>query len=215
MSLDEMAASHAAIPGGVFACARTSVLTPPHIPDLIGVKDRRYLDATGLQQHRSIVDMMRYAALNQGGDNLASYDGFIPADLPEFKKLPDPDKICASAQPDRYSDEQLYGYCQVGRNSATISEWNPFIEVTGFLPKSSVMPFGSIIASPSALGMSKTCYLSAALPSRTRQFDAGASNSGPHTLDRFGGNEVGWATFGMSMNCSLRSAANATIYGGP
>ncbi len=108
VSLEEMAASHAAIPGGVFARARTSVLMPPHIPDLIGVKDRHYLDATGLQQHRSTVDMMRYAALNQGGDNLASYDGLIPAGFPEFKKLPDPEKISAAAQPDRYSDEQLY-----------------------------------------------------------------------------------------------------------
>jgi hypothetical protein len=49
------------------------------VPNLIGLKERRYLDATGLQQHRSIVDLMRYAALNQGADDLASFDGFIPA----------------------------------------------------------------------------------------------------------------------------------------
>ncbi len=109
VSLDEIAASHAPIPGGVFARVRTSVLSPPHIPDLIGVKDRHYLDATGLQQHRGIVDMMRYAALNQGGDNLADYGGFIPADFPNFKTLPDPDKLDPRiTQPDRYSDEQLY-----------------------------------------------------------------------------------------------------------
>lgn len=102
MSLEEIAATHAAIPPGLFARERTSALYPPHIPDLIGAKDRRYLDATGLQQHRSIGDLMRYAALNQGGDDLASYDGFIPADLPNFKKLPDP------ARQSRYSDEQLY-----------------------------------------------------------------------------------------------------------
>jgi hypothetical protein len=90
MSLDEIAAAHAAIPGGVFARQRTSILSPPHIPDLIGVRDRHYLDATGLQQHRGIADLMRYSALNQGGDNLASYDGFIPAAGPQFKRLPGP-----------------------------------------------------------------------------------------------------------------------------
>jgi hypothetical protein len=85
---------------------RASPLFPVQVPDLIGVKDRHYLDRTGLQQQRSIVDMMRYAALNQGGDDLANYDGFIPVDFPNFKKLPDP------TDPDniggRYSDEQLY-----------------------------------------------------------------------------------------------------------
>jgi hypothetical protein len=49
---------------------------------------------------------MRYAALNQGADNLASFDGFIPADLPAFNTLPDPaDPIKVGG---RYSDEQLY-----------------------------------------------------------------------------------------------------------
>ena len=49
---------------------------------------------------------MRYAALNQGGDGLASFDGFIPADLPAFKTLPDPaDPVKVGG---RYSDEQLY-----------------------------------------------------------------------------------------------------------
>ena len=37
---------------------------------------------------------------------LSSFDGFIPADVPEFKKLPDPaDPIKVGG---RYSDEQLY-----------------------------------------------------------------------------------------------------------
>jgi hypothetical protein len=76
------------------------------VPDLIGVKDRRYLDRTGLQPQHSIVDLMRYAALNQGGDNLASFDGFIPAGIPAFKALPDPsDPVNVGG---RYSDEQLY-----------------------------------------------------------------------------------------------------------
>ena len=45
--------------------------------------------------------MMRYAALNQGADNLASYSGFIPGTR-DFRTLPDPSKLL------RNSDEQLY-----------------------------------------------------------------------------------------------------------
>ncbi|HEV2233294.1 MAG TPA: hypothetical protein VGV68_07810 [Terriglobia bacterium] len=106
MSLDEIASAREAIPPGVQARHRTSSFYPAQVPDLIGVKDRHYLDRTGLQQQRGMVDSMRYAALNQGGDDVASFDGFIPADVPNFKKLPDP------ADPEaiggRYSDEQLY-----------------------------------------------------------------------------------------------------------
>ena len=105
MSIDEIAAFHEAIPPGVLGRHRSSLFYPVQVPDLVGVKDRHYLDRTGLQQHRSIVDLMRYAALNQGGDDLASFDGFIPADLPNFRKVPDPDDPRVVG---RYSDEQLY-----------------------------------------------------------------------------------------------------------
>jgi hypothetical protein len=101
MSLDQMAEWHAAIPPGVIARQGSSPFYPPQVPDLIGVKDRKYLDHTGLQLHRSIADMMRYSALNQGADSLASYGGFIP-DASDFRTLPKP-----STQR-RYSDEQLY-----------------------------------------------------------------------------------------------------------
>jgi hypothetical protein len=33
------------------------------VPDLIGVKDRKYFDATATHLHRGIGDLMRYAAL--------------------------------------------------------------------------------------------------------------------------------------------------------
>lgn len=106
MPPDQIAAMNEAIPGGVLSRHRASPFYPPHIPDLIGVKDRRYLDATGLQQQRSIVDIMRYSALNQGADFLANFNGFIPADMPNFKTLPDPaDPIKVIP---RYSDQQLY-----------------------------------------------------------------------------------------------------------
>jgi len=101
MSVDEMASIREAIPPGVLARHRASPYYPVQVPDLIGVRERRYLDRTGLQLHRSIADLMRYAALNQGGDDLARYGDFIPAGE-GFRKLPDP------ATQSRYSDEQLY-----------------------------------------------------------------------------------------------------------
>jgi hypothetical protein len=106
MSLDELIDALNTLPAGVVARQRTSVFYPAQVPDLIGVKERKYLDRTGLQQQRSIGDLMRYAAMNRGrfdgGDAIANHNGFIPADPPRFQKLPDP------ATQARYSDEQLY-----------------------------------------------------------------------------------------------------------
>jgi hypothetical protein len=103
MTPEEIAAVSAAIPACVVGRQGTSLLYPVQTPDLIGVRGRRYLDHTGLQQHRSIGDLMRYAAINQGADDLASYAGFIPAGTPpRFQDLPGP------ATQRRYSDEQLY-----------------------------------------------------------------------------------------------------------
>jgi CxxC motif-containing protein (DUF1111 family) len=101
MSLDQLIELHAAIPAGVIARHGTNPRFPTQVSDLIGIKDRKYLDHTGLQLHRSIADMMRYAALNQGADNLASYGEFIPGTR-DFRTLPDPSKLL------RNSDEQLY-----------------------------------------------------------------------------------------------------------
>jgi alkylated DNA nucleotide flippase Atl1 len=101
LSLEKLAEMHSAIPPGVIARHGTNPQFPPQVPDLIGIKDRKYLDHTGLQLHRSVVDMMRYAALNQGADNLANYGGFIPG-TKDFRSLPDPQKLL------RNSDEQLY-----------------------------------------------------------------------------------------------------------
>lgn len=98
---EEHLAHYEAIPPGVFLRHRSSVLAPTQLPDLIGIMGRRYLDKSGLQQHRSLVDLMRYAALNQGADDLGDYGGFIPAS-PDFRTPVDP------ATQERYSDEQLY-----------------------------------------------------------------------------------------------------------
>ena len=101
MSLEQVAAMHGKIPPGVIARHGTSPLYPPQVSDLIGVKERKYLDHTGLQLHRSIVDMMRYAAFNQGGDDLTNYGGLVPA-AKDLRTLPEPETQ------KRYSDEQLY-----------------------------------------------------------------------------------------------------------
>ena len=47
----------------VFARWNGSPYYPTKIPDLIGVKDRKYLDHTGTHLNRGIGDLMRYAAL--------------------------------------------------------------------------------------------------------------------------------------------------------
>jgi hypothetical protein len=81
---------------GVLPRQGTSFLHPVHIPSLIGVQDRKYLDATGLVRNRSIGDLMRYAILNQGLDTLAYFGDFQPGATP-----------LSSEEGTRYSDEQL------------------------------------------------------------------------------------------------------------
>jgi hypothetical protein len=102
MSIEEIAALFESYPPSVAPRHRGNSFIAIQVPDLIGVQERRYLDRTGLERHRSIGDMMRYAAMNQGADSLASYAGFVPADPPRFTQAPKPEQSL------RYSDEQLY-----------------------------------------------------------------------------------------------------------
>ena len=97
MTIEEITSVLEAIPQGAYARQGASAFYPARIPDLIGVAERRYLDASGLVRHRTIGDLMRYAALNQGADVLSSYGAFRPRG-----ELRDPSKES------RYSDEQLY-----------------------------------------------------------------------------------------------------------
>lgn len=101
MSIDEIAAAFEAVPPGVAVRHGTSIFFPTQIPDLIGLKDRKYFDHTGLVRHRSVGDLMRYAALNNEIDFYSSFKGFVPSGA-DFRKLPDPKTL------DRYSDTQLY-----------------------------------------------------------------------------------------------------------
>jgi hypothetical protein len=101
MSLEQLMQAFEAIPPGVNARHGTGLWSPAQIPDLIGVRDRRYLDHTGLVRHRDIGDLMRYAALNQDADMLSSYGDFRPL-AAIVGRIPDASDLS------RYSDEQLY-----------------------------------------------------------------------------------------------------------
>ena len=94
MNLEEFIAAGEAIPPGVTARANTSMLLPPQIPDLIGVRERRFLDHTGLIRHRDIGDLMRYSSLAQ---DMFSADRYSAADARK-----------PSVPAARYSDAQLY-----------------------------------------------------------------------------------------------------------
>jgi hypothetical protein len=60
----------AGIAGGGVARWNGSILYPTKIPDLIGFKDRKYIDHTATHRHRDIGDLMRYAALVSFADNI-------------------------------------------------------------------------------------------------------------------------------------------------
>src|SRR5262245_14077194 len=123
LSAREIGARHAAIPPGVLARHGTSPLTPAKVPDLIGIQDRRYLDATGLVRHRDIGDLMRYAALNTDADPVARYGDFVPGEELPFGKAPkDPAKMDSG----RYSDEQLYALARFIYSLKPPPNPNPF-----------------------------------------------------------------------------------------
>lgn len=87
---------------------------PLSVPSLIGIKDIKYLDHTGLMKHDGPADMMRYAALNQGMDMLTSYNGYIPGgknnntELPASNEWRHPFGYVGK----RYSEAQLYALIQ-------------------------------------------------------------------------------------------------------
>jgi hypothetical protein len=108
-SVEDIAAAHALIPSGVMARHGSGVWSPVQVPDLIGIKGRKYLDRTGLIRHRDVGDLMRYVALNQDADAFSLHGEFRPvaAFNKEFaNKLPPPQPADA-APGGRYSDAQL------------------------------------------------------------------------------------------------------------
>jgi hypothetical protein len=104
----EIIEAYKAVPGGAFGRQGTSILYPPQAPNLIGVKDRKYLDHGGLGQHRNIEDMMRYIAMNQAMDFLNFYGDYNPLGLKPERLQPGTKPIMFPGTHDRHSDAQLY-----------------------------------------------------------------------------------------------------------
>jgi hypothetical protein len=99
---------------GVIDRQGISYLYPLAVPSLIGIKDIKYLDRTGLMKHEGPGDLMRYSAFNQGMDMLTSYNGYIPggknmnSELPSAQEWNHPFGYVGR----KYSDEQLYALTQ-------------------------------------------------------------------------------------------------------
>ncbi len=106
-SKKEILDAYWAVPEGAFGRQGTSILYPPQAPNLIGVKDRKYLDHGGLGQHRDIYDMMRYIAMNQALDFLNFYGDYNPLGLTK-EQLNSGKPIIFPGTYDRHSDAQLY-----------------------------------------------------------------------------------------------------------
>ena len=102
LSREAIIGRHEAIPAGVMGRHRADPRFPVVVPDLFGLQNRDYLDRTGLQLHREIGDLMRYAALNQYADDLSRFGDFVPITVFTDGDIPPPSRL------ERYSDEQLY-----------------------------------------------------------------------------------------------------------
>jgi hypothetical protein len=100
MKLNEYVEASNSLPEGVIT-RHGSLFNafPTAIPDLFNVKERKYLDHTGLVKNRDIYDLMLYATLNQESDFLLGFNGFYP-----IAPLADPSKGKVS----RFSDIQLF-----------------------------------------------------------------------------------------------------------
>jgi hypothetical protein len=94
-TLEDMIAAGRAIPPGVSARTFTSLYAPPQIPDLIGVKDRKFLDHTGFVRHDEPGDLMRYSSIAQDMIGYARFGDAAGERAPQAGKGA------------RYSDAQL------------------------------------------------------------------------------------------------------------
>jgi hypothetical protein len=71
MSRSDLDGLLGSIVGGTFPRINGSPYFTTKIPDLIGIKDRKYIDHTATHRHRGPGDFMRYASLIQGADVLS------------------------------------------------------------------------------------------------------------------------------------------------
>ena len=88
---DFLAWSAAGVRGGAAPRWNGSLFYPTKVPDLIGVKERKYLDATATHLNRGVGDLMRYAALVSSAEatEFGSYH-LLPVDASRVQaRLPD------------------------------------------------------------------------------------------------------------------------------
>jgi hypothetical protein len=96
MTVDDLRVYAAAsVRGGTPPRWNGSLFYPAKAPDLIGLKERKYLDATATHLHRGTGDLMRYAALVSSAET---------ADFGPYHVLP----AAASRVQGRLADEALY-----------------------------------------------------------------------------------------------------------
>lgn len=79
----------AGLRGGAMPRWNGSVYFPTKVPDLIGIKDRKYIDHTGTHLNRGIGDVMRYAALVSTAEttSFGPHDVLLPgAELPKVRR---------------------------------------------------------------------------------------------------------------------------------
>ncbi len=96
---EQIAARRERMPAGVITRQGTNPKWPAAVPDLTGIRERRFLDRTATARHRDIGDLMRYIAFTQGMDGRTRYNGWQP--VSEITAPPNSSRA-------RYSDEQLY-----------------------------------------------------------------------------------------------------------
>jgi hypothetical protein len=99
MTASDAAALFFSAPPGTFARFNGSPYYMTKVPDLIGIKDRTYIDHTGTHRLRGAADVMRYAALVSCCD---------VADFGSHRILPDAQRKIAYRMP----DELLFGLAQ-------------------------------------------------------------------------------------------------------
>jgi hypothetical protein len=113
ITFEEIVRRLQAMPPGVTDREGTSLKHPVKVPSLIGIRDIRYLDATGLSRNRNIADIMRYAIVNQSLISMARYGDYFPGRQPEPGNT-------------RYSDEQLYALALYLYSLVPPTNHNPF-----------------------------------------------------------------------------------------
>jgi len=98
-SNEEIIATFEAMIPGVVMRSGFGYLDPPKVADLIGVRDRRYLDLTARLIHRSLLDIARYGSMCWASNYFFSNRDSVPEEA-----------IAAVSDSMRYSDEQAYAF---------------------------------------------------------------------------------------------------------